>query len=64
MKVESTIESRVVRETNRVPRFVMPLVKTLIFATDAWLAAGCFMLAFVWREQQPIFANNDWQFSG
>ncbi len=63
VKAETTIETLLVRETNRVPLFVMPVVKTSIFATDGMLAAWCFMLAFAWREQQPIFANGSWQFS-
>ena len=63
MKAETTIETLLVRETNRVPRFIMPLVKTAIFAVDAALAAWCFMLAFAWREHQPVFADGSWRFS-
>jgi exopolysaccharide biosynthesis polyprenyl glycosylphosphotransferase len=59
MKAETTIETQAVpvREVNRVPRWVMPLVKTAIFITDAALAVLCFMVAFVVREGDPIFAG-------
>ncbi|MEP6923737.1 MAG: sugar transferase [Pyrinomonadaceae bacterium] len=63
MKAETIIETSLLREANRVPRFVMPLVKTSIFTADAALAALCFTAAFVIRENQPIFTPESWQLS-
>ncbi|HZH35331.1 MAG TPA: sugar transferase [Pyrinomonadaceae bacterium] len=59
MKTETTIEykTELVRAADRVPRWVMPLVKTVIFLADALLAAVCFMTAFAWREGEAIFAD-------
>lgn len=63
MKAETTIETSLLREANRVPRFVMPLVKTAIFVTDAALTIFCFTTAFAVREHQPIFSVEDWRLS-
>ena len=63
MKAETAVKSELVKTENRVPRFVMPLVKTLIFSVDALLATACFMLAFVWREGEAIFSPSAWAWS-
>jgi exopolysaccharide biosynthesis polyprenyl glycosylphosphotransferase len=63
MKAGTVLKTELVKTENRVPRFVMPLVKTLIFAADALLAMGCFMLAFVWREGEAIFSPTAWAWS-
>ncbi len=65
MKAEAAVKTRIelVKTENRVPPFVMPLVKFLMFAADAFLAAACFMLAFVVREGDAVFANGAWAFS-
>ena len=60
MKSETAVKTELIKTENRVPRFVMPLVKTLIFAVDALLATACFMLAFVWREGEAIFSPTAW----
>jgi exopolysaccharide biosynthesis polyprenyl glycosylphosphotransferase len=66
MKAETAIQpaDRLVKAANRVPRWILPAVKAAIFLADAALAAVCFMAAFRWREAEPVFANNSWQFSG
>ena len=48
---------------NRVPRWVLPLVKLLIFSIDAALAFACFTFAFVLREGDPIFSKTAWAWS-
>jgi hypothetical protein len=48
---------------NRVPPFVLPLVKTMIFAADAVLAVLCFTLAFWWREGDAILSETAWAWS-
>ena len=64
MKAETTIEAAqtLARERNRVPRVVMPLVKAAIFAVDAALTIVCFVLAFVWREGEPVLATTGGEF--
>ena len=44
----------------RVPSFVLPLVKTAIFAADAVLTMACFLIAFKWREGEAILSNTAW----
>ena len=56
-------ETAVKRAENRVPRWVMPLVKTWVIATDAAIAAGCFILAFSLREAAPILSPTAWAWS-
>jgi exopolysaccharide biosynthesis polyprenyl glycosylphosphotransferase len=58
MKTETAIESKfeLARAANRVPRWVMPLVKTAIFVSDAALAFACFVAAFAVREGAPVLA--------
>jgi exopolysaccharide biosynthesis polyprenyl glycosylphosphotransferase len=45
------------------PEWVMPAVKTFVFAADCALAAGCFLLAFHLREGKPIFSETAWAWS-
>ncbi len=67
MKAERTIEKgndlHHLCETNRVPRWVMPSVKAVIFLLDAGLAIACFTLAFKWREGDAILMNTAWSWS-
>lgn len=63
MKAETAFKKKLVRQANRVPRWVLPTVKTLIFLIDGVLAFGCFTLAFVWRENAPVFSQTAWAWS-
>ena len=63
MKAETAVKTKLVKTENRVPAFVMPLVKTLIFTVDALLATACFMLAFIWREGDAVFSPTTWAWS-
>jgi exopolysaccharide biosynthesis polyprenyl glycosylphosphotransferase len=63
MKAETAVTTKLVKTENRVPPFVMPLVKTSIFLADAALAVACFMLAFVLREGDAIFSQTAWAWS-
>lgn len=65
MKVETALKSQreLVKTENRVPSFVMPLVKLLIFLVDAGVAFLSFALAFVLREGDRIFSPNAWAWS-
>ena len=65
MEAETTVKPKIelIKTENRVPRFVLPLVKTSIFFSDALLAIACFMLAFVWREGEAVFSTTAWAWS-
>lgn len=65
MKVEEAVKSEIklIRTKNRVPPYVLPLVRRLIFLADALLAFAAFALAFVWREGEPIFSPTAWAWS-
>jgi exopolysaccharide biosynthesis polyprenyl glycosylphosphotransferase len=59
MKAETLVKdftttASAVRVPARAPRWVVPLVKTLLVFTDAGLALGCFVLAFYVRHYQSI----------
>ena len=65
MKAESAIETKPApaRAENRVPRWVMPLIKTAIFLVDAGLTVASFILAFKLREGGAILSNTAWAWS-
>ncbi|CAN5306770.1 sugar transferase [soil metagenome] len=65
MKAETKIKSviKLKKAENRVPRFVLPLVKLLIFLFDGILAFACFTTAFILREGTPIFSETAWAWS-
>jgi exopolysaccharide biosynthesis polyprenyl glycosylphosphotransferase len=60
---EKSIKTNLVREANRVPRWVLPTVKFGVFVGDAVLTAGCFFLAFAWRENERILSETAWAWS-
>ena len=57
-KTETVVKLKLPKTENRVPVYVMPLVKSLILLADALLAAVCFAFAFVGREGEMIFSPN------
>ncbi len=65
MKAETAIKPKIelVKAENRVPPFVMPLVKASIFLADALLAFSSFALAFIWREGDAILSQTAWDWS-
>ena len=65
MKVETIVKPKIKlsKTENRVPRWVLPSVKVLIFLFDAGLAFACFTLAFVLREGKDIFSSGGWDWS-
>ena len=63
MKAEIAVKPKLTKTENRVPVYVMPLVKFSILAADAALATACFMLAFGWREHAPILSETAWAWS-
>ena len=65
MKAESAVRAApgIVKAQNRVPTWVMPLVKGVVMAIDGLLAALCFIAAFVVREGEPVFSETAWAWS-
>ncbi len=65
MKAETAVKPKIelVKTENRVPRYVLPLVKALILLVDAGLAIASFALAFVLREGDAIFSQAAWAWS-
>jgi len=53
----------ILKAENRVPRFVMPLVKTAVVAMDAGLTIFCFLAAFKIREGTDVFSSTAWAWS-
>jgi len=51
------------RTPNRVPRWIMPAVKTFIVLADAAIAAASFLIAFFLREGEPILSAAAWAWS-
>jgi exopolysaccharide biosynthesis polyprenyl glycosylphosphotransferase len=51
------------RSHRRVPEWILPTVKALIFFTDAVLTVICFLLAFYLREGKPILSATAWAWS-
>ena len=58
-----TATSTARRVENRVPRWVMPLVKVLVVVSDGVLTALCFLAAFKLREGTDIFSATAWAWS-
>ena len=65
MKAEAVVKNKIkiAKAENRVPRWVLPLVKTAIFLADGFLAFACFALAFAWREGEAVFSSTAWAWS-
>ncbi len=65
MKAEAVIikDLDVIEARNRVPEWVMPVVKFAVFAADAVLTALCFFAAFALREGEPILSATAWAWS-
>ena len=65
MRIETAVSNdiAVLRAENRVPRFVMPLVKAGVVLVDAALAAGCFVTAFRLREGADVLSSTAWAWS-
>jgi len=56
-KRERLLDASAVRVPGRAPKWIIPTVKGLLVITDAFAAAGSFMLAFYWREGVSVFAR-------
>ncbi|MEJ7848467.1 MAG: sugar transferase [Pyrinomonadaceae bacterium] len=65
MKAEATIQTntKLVKAENRVPVWVMPVIKASVIAADAGLAVLCFMLAFKLREGNAVLSETAWAWS-
>ncbi|MEP7149430.1 MAG: sugar transferase [Acidobacteriota bacterium] len=65
MRTETAVRNDVaaLKAENRVPRFVMPLVKGAVVAIDAALTVICFLAAFSLREGTSVFSSTGWAWS-
>ncbi|MEO6333778.1 MAG: sugar transferase [Pyrinomonadaceae bacterium] len=65
MRTETAIRNDLagLRVENRVPRFVMPLVKAGVVIMDIVLTVVCFLAAFRLREGTEVFAPTRWMWS-
>ena len=61
--MNKTEKQQLIKEQNRVPRWVMPLVKFGIIIFDALLAFACFVIAFSFRQSEPILSETAWAWS-
>jgi exopolysaccharide biosynthesis polyprenyl glycosylphosphotransferase len=57
---EAVTQATDVRATARAPRWVMPTLKVVLVLTDAAVAAVSFVVAFMLRENAPVFATPGW----
>src|SRR2546423_1270214 len=48
---------------NRAPRWLMPLVRTVIITSDLVVSAASFIIAFKLREGEPILSGTAWAWS-
>ncbi|MEO8041344.1 MAG: sugar transferase [Acidobacteriota bacterium] len=65
MRTETAVRNEVatLKAENRVPRFVMPVVKAGVVAMDVALTVFCFLAAFSFREGTAVFSADAWAWS-
>lgn len=65
MQTETVIRTDIteLKALGRVPRFVMPLVKSLVVLVDAAISVLCFLTAFKMREGSAVFSATAWAWS-
>jgi exopolysaccharide biosynthesis polyprenyl glycosylphosphotransferase len=65
MSAETTIEAirPAARVSNRVPVWVMPVVKAVVVMLDGLIAAGSLLLAFWIRQGEPVLSPTAWAWS-
>src|SRR5687767_11113324 len=65
MRAETAITTKAatLRAENRVPPWVMPVVKAGIIAFDAAITTFCFLAAFKLREETAILSSTAWAWS-
>jgi len=65
MRAETAISTSVstLKAENRVPRWVMPLVKIGVASADSAITIVCFLVAFKLRENTAVFSSTAWAWS-
>src|SRR5687767_1344838 len=65
MRAETAIitKAATLKAENRVPRWVMPVVKAAVITSDAAITIFCFLAAFKLREGMPILSSTAWAWS-
>lgn len=59
----AVVANKILKAENRVPAWLLPLVKYAVAAVDAGLAAASFIFAFQLREGEAVLAKNGWAWS-
>lgn len=54
-QVKRVTEAKAVRAPARAPRWVMPVLKSLLVLTDSVVALASFVFAFILREDSPVW---------
>src|SRR5688572_29562919 len=57
------VSTKTLKAENRVPRWVMPVIKTGVVTADAIIAMLCFLAAFNVREGNAILSATAWAWS-
>ncbi len=57
------VPAAALKAENRVPRWVMPVIKAVVIATDAAIATVCFLTAFKLREGSAVLSPTAWAWS-
>lgn len=60
---ENKLRMEAAAEPRRVPTYVMPLITVAIAAIDLGLTAAAFLLAFTFREGEPVLSSTAWAWS-
>ena len=65
MKAETSVKPTIkyAKAENRVPVWVLPLIRVSIFVFDVLLAFACFASAFIVREGGAVFSEMAWAWS-
>jgi exopolysaccharide biosynthesis polyprenyl glycosylphosphotransferase len=65
MKAETKVtdQRKAVAVANRVPQWVLPLIRAAVMAVDGIIAAASFIAAFALRESAPVLSTTAWAWS-
>jgi exopolysaccharide biosynthesis polyprenyl glycosylphosphotransferase len=60
---DNKLRSTVIAEPRRVPQYVLPLITVAVASIDAVLSGAALVLAFIWREGEPVLSSTAWAWS-
>ncbi len=59
----AVVANKILKAENRVPAWILPMVKYTVAAVDVALAAASFIIAFKLREGEAVLAKDGWAWS-